>query len=351
MILITISTRPDYIKLNSLIEYWNKIGFSEFKIFLTYQHEELCNELRKKFGDKILNLDLNYQKLNNRLDEINFNVLLQFNKLDELSIKIDYMILYGDTSSTLAVAMACYHRNIKIIFIESGLRSYSTEPFPEEFNRRATSLIADIHLCPTEENYKNLIQEKIGGNKYITGNLILDSLKGIEAGSPTDEILVTLHRRENIDKIEEWFTVLEKLANVYPRYTFVLPLHKNPAIFKYKDMFKKVRCVEPLDHKELIDILKNCKYIISDSGGICEEGSYFGKPIFLCRRKTERPEANDFYISCPTPEQLYSKFIIYDQKHWNDTTNLPYKCPFGDGNSAYRITEILLSEGIFNEQE
>lgn len=348
MILVAFGTRPELLKIEPLLEYFEKIGFSNWKVWLTGQHEELCEDLIKNwkfkdkcFGGKITNFE-------NRLDDIFSTILKSAAFFLDRGANIDALLVQGDTASAAACALVAFHRKIPIIHLEAGLRSWSQEsPYPEEAYRRIISMISSINLCPTWKNEKTLTDEKVPGKSFVVGNTILDSLKNknITPGF-SNKILVTLHRREKIDEIEQWFKVVEQLAEQNQHLEFILPIHKNPAVYRFKDSFRYVRCTEPLEHDEFINILKDVQAVVTDSGGVAEESSYLGKRIFLCRQSTERQEAWQFYTWCYTPEDLLQNFNNFVK--YNFTKNLEAKCPFGDGNSCKYITNILINEGVIS---
>lgn len=351
MILVAFGTRPELLKLEPLLKYWKSIGFEDWRIWLTFQHKELCMELIRnwEFKNNIWTLfDNTCIGGMNRLDEMviaTLSSMLDKEWRTDLSLpeyrKVKAILVQGDTVSAFSCALSAFHRRIPIIHLEAGLRSWDNEnPYPEEFYRRSISMMASVNLCPTQYNLDNLYDERVPGKCYITGNTIIDSIKNLKAPlTPKNQIIITLHRRENLDKIKEWFDVLEFLAQQYKGFEFILPIHKNPEIYKYKETFSNVKCVDPLDHQEFIDILKDSVCIISDSGGVAEEASWFGKTIFLCRKATERPEADNFYVFCGTPEELKSNFIKEVEKHF--PFDRKGSCLFGDGNASEKITNIL----------
>jgi len=352
MILVALGTRPELLKIEPLLEYWKSIGFNEYRVWLTGQHEELCFELYKnwEFKEKvILTTCSSKDSQDNRLDTIVFSITKDANSYifahkGASWDKINAVLVQGDTASAFACALAAFHRQIPIIHLEAGLRSYDNKnPYPEEFYRRSISCMANINLCPTQENQEHLEEESLSlGNSYVVGNTILDTLKD-KISSDGSTVLCTLHRRESFDQIEEWFKELDLLAYYNPQLKFILPIHKNPAIYKFKDTFEWLNCIDPLEHDELIDILKDCKAVITDSGGIAEEATWFKKPIFLCRKTTERPEGKRFYIWTEKPEDLrkFSKELEEFKKRIGSV-----KCPFGDGNASKNITNVLITRGI-----
>lgn len=343
MIWITVGTRPEILKIKPLLNYWNNIGFENYKIFLTFQHKEVCEELIEtlKSNEKILNNNITNIKLNNRLNQVMIETIFELESLF-LKEKPDLMIVQGDTISAYSSALCCYNNKVRVAHIEAGLRSYDTDnPYPEEFYRRSISMLSSINFCPTKNNYNILIQEKVPGISYITGNTIIDVLHDKKLISSLEKIvLCTLHRRENHEKIEEWFEKLDYIAKKYKDYKFILPIHKNPSIFKFKDKFKYITCVEPLNHGDFLTTMSKCSFIITDSGGICEEGSFLKKKMFICRKETERHEAKDFFVLCETPQILNKEINLYlkDKPQLIDRD-----CPFGDGKASENITDVLKS--------
>lgn len=360
MLLIALGTRPELLKVEPLLKYWKSIGFEKYRIWLTGQHKELCEELKKnwEFRYKVATTFRPLKSpLENRLSQIVVDVLEDseakdsfLNKKDWLDWKfVNAVLVQGDTASAFACALAAFHRKIPIIHLEAGLRSFDNEnPYPEEFYRRSISMMASINLCPTGQNWDNLSKENVPGKSFITGNTILDTLREKYLESKIENtIICTLHRRENLDKIKEWFEVLDFLAEKYQGFSFILPIHKNPEIYKYKNLFKYVKCVEAMNHNKFLVELSKCALVITDSGGICEELSYLGKKMFIARKETERPEAKEFYTLCGTPEILKKEVELYLQ----NTPKMIFKsCPFGDGYSSKYITNILLEEKIIYVQ-
>jgi len=301
----------------------------EYKTLFTGQHQDI---IAKGLAD--YNLPPIEDTTSNRLDNIVSSI---FSSVDDILDDFDYVMVQGDTTSVLALAMAAFHRGKKIIHLEAGLRTYDIKnPFPEEFNRAAVSRIADVHLCPTEQNRENLVSENSSGWIFVTGNTVLDNLKGIET-EYSNEVIVTLHRRENHDKIREWFSVVSKLAKENSDLVFTIPLHPNPNVSRHKDALEGVNVVPPLPHTEMIQRIANSRMIISDSGGIQEEASFFNKKVIVCRKVTERPESVGTHsIMCDSPESLEKLF--YEVR---DDYEIDEPCPYGDGNSAERISSIL----------
>jgi UDP-N-acetylglucosamine 2-epimerase (non-hydrolysing) len=327
MILISFGTRPEYIKIKPLIESFK--GRIPYKLLFTGQHVDLLSKVE---GD-IHKLSIDDGP--NRLDSIVGSVMNN----DSIFQGVDAVLVQGDTTSVFAVALAAFHRRIKVIHLEAGLRTFNKDhPYPEEFNRRAVSVMADIHLSPTELCSENLAKERVDGKIFTVGNTVLDNLIHIEP-EYTNKIVLTMHRRENHHIIPEWFTAFDKLAKDNPQYSFVIPLHPNPNVQKHKDLLKHVEVVDPMDYGDFIKLLSQARLVITDSGGLQEESSFFKKKCIVCREATERVEGMGTFAFMSSPDKVEEDFYaMIDDYIPND------ECPYGDGHSAERITNILLEE-------
>lgn len=323
MILICFGTRPEWLKIKPLL------ATIKCKTLFTGQHLDLVDNLN--FDYKI------HQKEElNRLDSIIINCLKRFPNDPEITS----VLVQGDTASAFACALAAYNRGLKVIHLEAGLRSYDlNNPYPEEAYRQMISRISDVNLCPTNLSKENLINEKINSHIYVVGNTILDNLVELKQEcSYTNEILVTLHRRENHAQASEWFKEINKLAKLNPHLTFTLPLHPNPNIQRFKGLLSYVNVIDPLPHEDLIRLLAKCKFVITDSGGLQEEGAFLNKKIIVCRETTERPEAIEtgHLFLCGSPKQLSSCFDKIDSDYYINS-----QCPYGDGHSSKKIKQVL----------
>lgn len=325
-ILVCFGTRPEYIKLKSIIQN------IKCKTCFIEQHTDLIsdmiNECKIDYTIKI------NSKTKNRLNNIIYSIM-KSNILDDVT----HVIVQGDTVSSFGMALYAFNNKKKIIHLEAGLRTYDTyNPYPEEAYRQMISRITDIHLCPTEYNKQNLINEHVSGKIYVVGNTGLDNIDNSDC-SYDNKVLITLHRRENHDIMNIWFKELEKLACIYKDVEFTIPIHSNPEIIKHKNIFKSVNVIKPLTHEEIIKYIKKCKLIISDSGGLQEECSYLNKKIIICRKNTERTETlgtNGILCYCPSMLQdIFSK--VYLDYYINQDS--PYK----NGKSWIKIKEIIES--------
>lgn len=352
--LITFGTRPEYIKVLSLINHLPSI-----KTLYVGQHTNLLSFI--KDPDYIIRIppcDPGENRLNSIISHTSKFIF---------DPNIKQVLVQGDTTAAFAIALTAFNQKIPVIHLEAGLRTHDiTNPFPEELNRQLISRIASIHLCPTYLNRQNLLNEGISKNIYVVGNTGLDNINlgpgqgtgqgtskwwsgnGPTAGEGTDQgtdprtftntILITMHRRDNFDLLEKWFITLNTLAQSYPDIEFIFPMHPNPYIQQYKHILENVEVIEPVSHDKLIEIIKSCKFVISDSGGIQEECAFLGKRIIICRKSTERPEILENYgVLCGEPEDLLDIFGSINENYIIDA-----ECPFGDGRSWMKIAQIIV---------
>jgi UDP-N-acetylglucosamine 2-epimerase (non-hydrolysing) len=327
-LLICFGTRPEWLKIKPLIDL---LDISEYKLFFTGQHQDLLKEVEVDYKAFIAE-----DKLFNRLDEVVKGCL----DLPEGDFR--GVLVQGDTASAFGCALGAYHRKWRIYYLEAGLRSYDlNHPYPEEGYRQMIARLADVNFAPTTLSKMNLINERVWGETFQTGNTVLDNLVKYEKGNYEDKVLVTMHRRENHERMDEWFKVINNLAAEYNWLEFILPIHPNPEVQKHRDLLTFVNVIEPMTHDETIKLLRNCKLVISDSGGIQEEATFFGKRVLVCRKTTERPEGmNTNHLAlCPTPDRLKPMFDVMIESFRNYEP-----CPYGDGHAAEKIKKILDEE-------
>jgi UDP-N-acetylglucosamine 2-epimerase (non-hydrolysing) len=329
-ILAIFGTRPEFLKIKPVITASN----NQIKTLFVKQHTDIID-----FGDNDFSVDIE----NNCLNRLNSIFEQIFKKTESIISQFDAILIQGDTATVAATAMVAYHLKKKIIYLESGLRTYDLEnPFPEEGYRQIVSRIADINLCPTKLSAKNLKKERIKGQIHIVGNTSLDNLiKYKNNSSYSNKILITLHRNENLPIIKDWLSEIDKIAEKNKDLQFIYPVHPNPMIKAEADNCKYINKIDPLQHLELINLLKDCKFVITDSGGIQEEACFLNKKIIVCRKTTERPEgiySGHIYL-CQKPEELEYHFLKI-----NNYFLISKKCPYGNGKSSKKILKILNNE-------
>lgn len=327
--LVVYGTRPEYLKVKPILEKDKNI-----KSLFVKQHTDIID-----FGDSDHSIDVE-STTGDRLNDIFQQIFLKASNIISL---YDNIIIQGDTATVAGIAIAAYNLKKKIFYVESGLRSFDLKnPYPEEGYRQMVSRIASVNFCPTTVSSVNLSKEGVLGKTYVVGNTVLDNiLEHKEQCSYGKKVLVTLHRSENLSILHKWLEEIEKLAENNKDLEFILPVHPNPKIKELTNKVKYIKCVEPLEHKALIDILKKCLLVITDSGGIQEEGCFFNKKVIVCRKVTERPEgiATGHITLCKNPDDLS---FIFDLLR-NDFT-IKTDCPYGDGKSSQRIVDILNEE-------
>ena len=364
-ILFVFGTRPEAIKLAPVIRTCYQSNQLSVKICLTGQHKEMLYQVMDFFQLKA-DYDLQLMKPDQTLFDITANGLLLIeNVLDEC--KPDLIVVQGDTTTTFVAALAAFYKKIKVAHVEAGLRSFDKySPFPEETNRKMTSVIADLHFAPTQRAVDNLRRENIKDNIFLTGNTVIDALlwavgktrndpsyqKGFPYLDLTKKIvLITGHRRESFGKpFENICDAIVILAKKYPEIQFVYPVHLNPNVQKIVrerlSGHENIFLIAPLDYPQLVWLLDKCYFIITDSGGIQEEAPTLGKPVLVIREVTEREEgiaAGTAILVGTTKEKITEEAIrLIENKNAYEKMSEAVN-PYGDGDSAKKITDIILN--------
>jgi len=332
-ILVCYGTRPELIKIKPVLNAF-KINNMLFETLRVEQHTTLITDTEQ--DDYIVRVPSGFNRLDALLATAN-------NIPDNVFRYITHVLVQGDTSTAFVCAMAAFHRNIPVIHLEAGLRTYDTQnPYPEETYRQLITKIADIHLCPTEQNRLNILKESSTAKAYVVGNTVLDNLVDLRGSTiQGNQVIVTLHRRENHPIMDKWFAAVNQLATKYPEYHFIIPLHPNPNVQKYKDLLTNVRIVDPIPYEYFIRNISGCAFAISDSGGIQEEVSFLGKAVVVCRKVTERPESlgsNSFL--CESPDRLIDivETVVLPKLKQNAFSQSNV---YGDGNASSKIVKTL----------
>jgi len=325
-------TRPEYLKIKPVVLKAKGL----IKTCFIKQHTDIID-----FGKSDFTIEIN-NACENRLNDIFSQIFI---KAEKIISQFDSVLIQGDTATVAASALLAYHLKKKIIYLESGLRTYDlNNPYPEEGYRQMVSRIADIHLCPTVLSAKNLKKEKIKGRIHVVGNTSLDNLVELKnETSYNNEVLITLHRNENLCILKDWLTAIDEFAKKNTDLKFIFPVHPNPQITEQAKLLKNIEINPPLQHNELLNILKKCRFVITDSGGIQEESSFLNKKAIVCRKTTERPEGikTGHIILCNSPDKL-EKICEKIKKDYIIFT----KCPYGNGKSSFKIIKILKNENF-----
>jgi UDP-N-acetylglucosamine 2-epimerase (non-hydrolysing) len=327
--MVAYGTRPEWIKLKGIIEILKSDPDTTMRPVVLYTGQQ--TEIGEFEWDRTIEIQ---SSGDNRLNGIISKIVSS-----DVFDGITHVIVQGDTASSFAVALAAFNRGIKVSHVEAGLRTYDkANPFPEDSYRKMISAIADYHFCPRIQDSTNLMCEGVPSDKiWVTGNTVIDTLPKLNV-SYEDMVLVTMHRRENLPKIREWFRAIESLAEMNPQTEFILPRHPNPVIAEAgSEIFKAVKWVPPMSHSNFVRLLSSCKCVITDSGGIQEESAFYKKKVLVCRKVTERPSSNQIMVREPKDLQGLYDVIIRNPQQINHN---PFN-DFGDGHSSETIVSIL----------
>ena len=328
------------------------------RVLATAQHRHMLDQVLKSFGI-VPDIDLDIMSPNQELAALTARLLLS---LDDvlLAEKPDLVLAQGDTTTVMTVSLACFYHHIPFGHVEAGLRTWDMQnPFPEEANRVIAGRLARWHFAPTESARRNLLREGVNdGRIFVTGNTVIDALlmtasKEIELGIPLDAakrlILVTSHRRENFGQpFLNICRALKTLAERNPAIQILYPVHPNPHV---KDVAQallsncgNIILCEPLDYAPFVAAMKCAYLIISDSGGVQEEGPALGKPVLVLREETERPEAVEMGV-VQLVGSNHACIVEAVQLLLDDSE--AYKkmargaSPYGDGKASERIVSVI----------
>ncbi len=361
-VLVLFGTRPEVIKLAPVIRELRKKQF-ETVVVSSSQHKQLLKPFLKAL-DVEVDFDLKVMTKDQSPTGVCARILSRFDSVLEAESP-DLVLVQGDTTTTLAGAMAAFNRRIPIGHIEAGLRSGNImSPFPEEMNRRLVSQMATFHFAATEKNRRSLLEENVPSEKiFVTGNPIVDSLRTmLKTLSPSPDIaelikstegkkrlLLTTHRRESFGStMTENLKVIRDFIERRRNTCLFFPVHPNPNVKDVAEEIlggkERIYLLEPLDYADFLALMKSSWLIVSDSGGVQEEAPTLGKPLLVIRENTERPEAIRAGVSKligPGPGPLKN---LLDENYSVDTwikSVREVENPFGDGRSAARIVRII----------
>lgn len=357
-------TRPEAVKMAPLVKELEKHDEIESIVCVTAQHREMLDQVLDIFGITP-NYDLDIMKERQSLTGITNRVLEGLDKvLDEA--KPDIVLVHGDTTTSFAAALAAFYKQIKVGHVEAGLRTYNKyEPFPEEMNRKLTGSLTDLHFSPTLLAKQNLLKEAVDEEHiFITGNTVIDALKTtveenytftVEELNDIDYanrrvITMTAHRRENLGQpLRNICEAVKQIVLENEDVEVVYAVHKNPAVrevaYEILNDVPRVHLVEPLDIKDMHNLMRRSYLVLTDSGGLQEEVPSLGKPVLVLRNVTERPEgieAGTLKLAGIERETIYNmtKELLTNEKLYHEMAQA--KNPFGDGNASNRIIDAIL---------
>jgi len=361
-VLVLFGTRPEAIKLAPVIHQLRKKFFQTI-VVSSSQHKQLLEPFLKTLHIDV-DFDLSVMRRNQTPNQVCSSVLAKLDKILGSEVP-DLILVQGDTTTTLAGAMAGFNRRIPVGHVEAGLRSGNLlSPFPEEMNRRLVSQIAGFHFAATEKNRRNLLAEDVPSEKiFVTGNPVVDSLKymlkNLEVTPAIEQIikktegqkrlLLTTHRRESFGTAMTGnLKVIKEFVNRHKDVCLFFPVHPNPNVKNTaKEILGKqerIHLLNPLDYSDFLAIMKSAWLIVSDSGGVQEEAPSLGKPLLVLRENTERPEAISAGVSKLIGNGAGSLKRLLEENYAVNTWIKSVKevaNPFGDGRSAARIVKII----------
>lgn len=378
--MLVFGTRPEAIKMAPLVKEFHKYN-TDFQtvVCVTGQHRQMLDQVLDIF-DIIPDFDLNIMKQGQDLYDVTSRVLTGMRDILKES-NPDIVLVHGDTTTSMAAALAAFYQQIPVAHIEAGLRTHNIySPWPEEINRQITGRIATFNFAPTPLSRQNLIQENVAPDSiFVTGNTVIDALYWVvdkikndhtlqqsltkelkNAGYDTSRlssgrrmVLITGHRRENFGNgFINMCKAIKHLTEKYPDVDFIYPMHLNPNVRKpIHEVFGEdlsslgnMFFIEPLEYLSFVYLMEKSTLVLTDSGGIQEEAPGLGKPVLVMRDTTERPEALD----AGTVKLVgtdYDKIIsevsqLLDNSNYYDSMSQAVN-PYGDGKACSRIIEVL----------
>lgn len=361
-IMTVYGTRPEAIKVAPVVSALQNDDRFDSVVVSTGQHREMLEQVNKRFGITP-DHDMALMKPGQTLNELVARAIQGLDPIIEEE-KPDVIISQGDTSTAMVAALAGFHKGVKVVHLEAGLRTGNIfSPFPEEANRKIIGQITSLHLAPTNESRENLRRENFRSKDIVvTGNTVIDALLAasewdvqfedsrLEELRNSDEkvVLVTTHRRENLDAMKEIGGAVQDLAKSYPDHTFALPLHLNPkvrdAVLPEVEDLPNVIITDPLPYDQFTALMSRAYLVLTDSGGVQEEAPSLGKPVLVMRENTERPEA----VVAGTVKLVGTERqrIVAEARNLLDQS-AAYGAmanavnPYGDGNAAERSVAAI----------
>lgn len=358
-VMLIFGTRPEAIKMCPLVKELKTRKNLNVKVCVTGQHKEMLQQVLDCFK-VIPDYNLEIMKDKQTLFDITTNIISKIKPVLDKE-KPDIILVHGDTTTTFVTALCAFYMQIPVGHIEAGLRTYNLySPYPEEFNRQATGIIAKYHFAPTEKARQNLLNEGKNENSiYVTGNTAIDALKTTVKKDYYNEIfdwigndrliMLTAHRRENLGKpLENIFNAVNRISKEYNNIKIVYPAHKNPLIREIANKIfeenEKIKLIEPLEVLDFHNFLAKAYLILTDSGGIQEEAPSLGKPVLVLRDTTERPEgleAGTLKLVGTEEENIYNNIKLLLDNYTEYEKMSKASNPYGDGFASKRIADIL----------
>lgn len=371
-VLSVFGTRPEAIKMAPVVLGLKKAENIESLVCVTAQHREMLDQVLELFKIKP-DFDLNIMKPGQDLYDVTSNALLGMRDVLR-DCKPDMVLVHGDTTTCFAAALAAFYEGVEVGHVEAGLRTGNMKaPFPEEANRSLVGRIASYHFAPTEGSRQNLLKENIADNTiFVTGNTVIDALLMVRdmvdayaddvwkkrfgeivfdrlTDSRRKSILITGHRRENFGQgFIDLCNAIKALAIDHPDWDLIYPVHLNPNVQKPVNEIlsgiDNVFLIEPQDYAPFVWLMNKSDLILTDSGGIQEEGPSLGKPVLVMRDVTERPEAVDAgtvrLVGTDKNAIIQSVEKILLDKDEYVRMSMAHN-PYGDGSATKRIISAI----------
>ena len=359
-IAVVLGTRPEAIKLAAVVRRFLEPPHTfSVRVIVTAQHRGLLDQTLAAFA-LTPDHDLDCMRAGQTLAGSTSRILAALDPILEAEAP-GMVIVQGDTTTTLCGALAAFYRHIPVAHIEAGLRTRDmTQPFPEEMNRVLTTRLAKLHFAPTEAAAANLKREGVPSSQiFVTGNTGIDAV--LETRAALDQghlrsvapavdprkklILVTAHRRESFG--EGFDGICRALSRLAERddVQIIYPMHPNPNVRRaIAQASPRVQLMEPLDYVSFVDLMSRAHVLLTDSGGVQEEGPSLGKPVLVMREKTERPEAVDAGTARLTgtdPDRIVREtgLLLDDPREYARRSRIHN--PYGDGHASSRIRDIV----------
>lgn len=367
-ILTVFGTRPEAIKLFPLVHTLEADARFDSRVCVSAQHRGMLDQVLEISG-VVPHHDLDVMRPDQSLDALTASLLTGLGRVMDEE-KPDWVVVQGDTATAMAGALAAYYRKIPVAHVEAGLRSGNIHhPWPEEVNRKVIGTLAALHCAPTETAAEALRRENVDpATVHVTGNTVIDALHWVVARVEQEPALasgladlerrfagkrivgVTSHRRENFGEGMERIARAIQLLAAQPDLAIVFPVHLNPNVRTVMNArlagLDNVALIEPLDYPHFARLLDICHLMLTDSGGVQEEAPALGKPVLVMRETTERPEgvaAGTALLVGTDPDRILAEAsrLLNDDAAYAQMATAHN--PFGDGKSAARIAELLVS--------
>ena len=357
-VMLVFGTRPEAVKMCPLIIELKKFKDIETTVCVTGQHAELLSDAMSDFSVKP-DHDLGIMADCRGLFDITEKTMSGVRALISEE-RPELLVVHGDTTSALSAALAAFYLSVPVAHVEAGLRTGDPlSPFPEEFNRRAIDALASYCFAPTEECVENLLRERGGGKGvYLTGNTVIDAVRIMLGSSGPDfaglngyrTITVTAHRRENLGrKMEGMLRAVRRIIENNGDVRAVFPMHPNPAVRaaarRVFDGCPRISLTEPMHTGDFHRLLARSSLIMTDSGGIQEEGAILGVPVIVMRDSTERikEEKNGDVIVAGTDEDEIYKVASYYLALSSPKARRKMPETTSDSSPSRKIAELIRS--------